>query len=275
MNDQECVSFLQWALPHLRMRWAGFRRVRRQVCRRIDRRLRQLDLVNANEYRNHLDRRDRSDDEWRILDSLCRITISRFYRDRGMFDQLAEAVLPALAERASARQQGDLRCWCAGCASGEEVYTLKLIWDLRQKPRHRRLDLRVLGTDTDSFLLKRARAGLFPSSSLRELPTTWLALAFDRQDTQYRLRDRFRDGVEFHQGDVRREAPDQSFDLVLCRNLALTYFEETQQREVLARIGRHLHGGGALFVGVHEELPEGAAGFSPWPGCRAIFRREG
>lgn len=276
MDDQECVRFLQWALPRLRMRWAGFRKVRRQVSRRIDRRLRELELPDVAAYRSYLEERHQDiDDEWRILDSLCRITISRFYRDRGLFDQLADVVLPELAEQAMTQGRPGLRCWSTGCASGEEVYTLRILWNLRLQPRHRQLGLHVLGTDTDSFLLERAKVGLFPWSSLKELPNEWLALAFDREGTQYRLRDRYRDSVQFQLSDLRQEAPDQTFDLVVCRNLAFTYFEETQQHQVLARIGEHLHPGGALFIGVHEQLPPGVGGFSPWKGCRAVFYRDG
>ena len=167
MDDQECVRFLQWALPRLRMRWAGFRKVRRQVSRRIDRRLRELELPDVAAYRSYLEERHQdTDDEWRILDSLCRITISRFYRDRGLFDQLADVVLPELAEQAMTQGRPGLRCWSAGCASGEEVYTLRILWNLRLQPRHRQLGLHVLGTDTDSFLLERAKVGLFPWSSV-------------------------------------------------------------------------------------------------------------
>ncbi|MHC4897401.1 MAG: CheR family methyltransferase [Planctomycetota bacterium] len=275
MDDQECVRFLQWALPRLRMRWPGFRKVRRQVSRRIDRRLRELELADVTAYRTYLqDRAPDHDDEWQILDSFCRITISRFYRDRGLFDQLADVVLPKLAERAVASGQPGLRCWSAGCASGEEVYTLRILWNLRLQPQHRQVGLHVLGTDADSFVLERARVGLFPRSSLNELPSEWLALAFDREGTQYRLRDRYRDGVELELADIRRSMPDQTFDLIVCRNLVFTYFEETQQQEILTQIAKRLRPGGALFIGVHEQLPAGAKRFSPWRNCRAVFRRE-
>ncbi len=276
MDDQECVRFLQWALPRLRMRWAGFRKVRRQVSRRIDRRLRELELPDAAAYRAHLENRDQDDDdEWQILDSFCRITNSRFYRDRGLFDQLADAVLPRLAEQALADGRPGLLCWSGGCASGEEVYTLRILWNLRLQPQHRQLGLHVVGTDADGFLLERARVGLFPRSSLQELPSEWLALAFDRDGTQNRLRDRYRDGVQFELRDIRHSMPKRTFDLIVCRNLVFTYFEEARQQEILARIGAQLRPGGALFIGVHEQLPAGAKGFSPWKGCRAVFRREG
>ncbi len=151
---------------------------------------------------------------------------------------------------------------------------MRIHWNLRLQPQHRQVNLHVVGTDADGFLLERARVGLFPRSSLKELPSEWLALAFDRDGTQHRLRDRYRDDVEFELRDIRRSMPEQTFDLIVCRNLVFTYFEEAHQQETLVRIAARLRPGGALFIGVHEQLPAGATGFSPWKGCRAVFRRE-
>jgi chemotaxis protein methyltransferase CheR len=134
MREDDCAIFLQWALPRLRLRWAGFRKVRRQVCRRLDRRLHEIGVETLEQYRSRLE----SDaDEWVVLDSLCRITISRLYRDRAVFDLLRSVVLPELHELASL-QSRPVRCWCAGCASGEEVYSLKILWDLEVRPGCRR-----------------------------------------------------------------------------------------------------------------------------------------
>jgi chemotaxis protein methyltransferase CheR len=94
LSDRQCVEFLQWALPRLGMRWEGFRRVRRQVCRRLRRRLSELGLPDLVAYRVHLEHHP---EEWCALDGLVDITISRFNRDRGMFAFLTADVIPALA----------------------------------------------------------------------------------------------------------------------------------------------------------------------------------
>jgi chemotaxis protein methyltransferase CheR len=78
-TDAECVDFLQWALPRLGLRWQGFRKVRRQVCRRVARRIAELGLADADAYRLYL---ERNPQEWDALAELCRVTISRFWRDR-------------------------------------------------------------------------------------------------------------------------------------------------------------------------------------------------
>lgn len=157
MRDEDCVAFLQWALPQLRLRWAGFGKVRRQVCQRLLRRLEELGLVTLDQYRDHL-MRDRA--EWTVLDGLCHITISAFYRDRHVLDALAARVLQEIAK--TARQEGRAaRCWCAGCASGEEVYTLRILWDLRVEPQVPGSQLEVVGTDADEVVLRRAERGCF------------------------------------------------------------------------------------------------------------------
>jgi chemotaxis protein methyltransferase CheR len=86
-------------------------------------RLQELELEGFSDYAAYLLAHP---DEWSVVDSFCRITISRFYRDRQVFEQLSQR-LPKLAKLAIAREDSKLRCWSAGCASGEEVYTLKLL----------------------------------------------------------------------------------------------------------------------------------------------------
>ena len=111
MKDTACISFLQWALPKLNMRWQGFRKVRRQACRRISRRITELHIADIESYRTYL---QEYPEEWQQLDSLCRITISRFCRDRGLFDYLGSRVLPALVRQSAQTGDRTIRCLCIG-----------------------------------------------------------------------------------------------------------------------------------------------------------------
>lgn len=269
MSDADCVQFLQWALPQLRMRWPGFRRVRRQVCRRIERRRQELGLADLAAYRVYLRAHP---EEWRTLDGLCLVTISRFFRDQEIFAFLEHEVLPALAREAVGRA-GPLQAWSAGCASGEEPYTLALLWELGVGTSFPGLSLHVLATDLDEAVIRRARAACYSAGSLRDLPNAWRARAFVPRDDLWCLRPELRRNVTLLRHDVRAGPPDGPFDLLLCRNLALTYFDLELQREVCGRLAACLHPGGALVVGVHESLPEGIAGLAPWPGGRGVYRK--
>lgn len=269
MRNAECVEFLQWALPRLRMRWPGFRKVRRQVCRRIARRLRELGLPNVAAYRDYL---EHNPGEWSRVDDACRITISRFYRDRGVFVSLGTVVLPALACAVVARGDSALRCLSVGCASGEEAYSLKLLRELGPGGEHESLALRITAVDSHPVMLERARRACFHPGSLADLPESWRTRAFDRSDDELCLKARFRQDVCFVQGDVRRSLPAGPFDLVLCRNLAFTYFADSLQRDVLRRLHAVMHEGAALVVGSHESLPPNCIGFGPWDDVRCVFR---
>lgn len=175
------------------MRWSGFRRVRRQVCKRLSRRLRELGLRSLDEYRVHLDAHPA---EWDVLDGLCRITVSRFYRDRAVFDVIRDRILPTLARATQLRDDPVIRCWSAGCASGEEPYGLSLAWDLEVAAAVPGADLRIVATDADAHLLERARMAAYPRGTLKELPDEWIAVAFERADDELRLHPSYRDRVE-------------------------------------------------------------------------------
>lgn len=256
--DSDCVAFLQWALPHLRMRWPGFRKVRGQVCKRIRRRISALDLSGMAAYRQWLEDHP---GEWGILDGMCRITISRFYRDRGVFDALAGQILPGLAGRARAEGR-PLRAWSAGCASGEEPYTLSLIWHFQLKAKFPGLGFHLTATDVDEHMLGRARAGCYPLGALKGLPESWQQEAFYRQAEVFCIKSPFKANIAWLQQDIRKEKPGGCFDLILCRNLVATYFEPDLQRSLFEQMRSASRAGGILVLGGHEQLPEGLPGWS-------------
>jgi chemotaxis protein methyltransferase CheR len=268
--DRRCVDFLQWALPRLGLRWAGFRKVRRQVCRRLRRRLGELELADLDAYREHLEAHP---EEWTVLDALTPITISRFYRDAQVFRALEDEVLPALAAAAAADARDRLGAWSAGCASGEEAYTLALLWHGTLATRFPTLRLEVLASDIDPAMLRRAREATYDASSLRDLPARWRDRGFTRRGRRYCVRPEHRDLVSVRHHDLRTPPPAEPFDVVLCRNAAFTYLAAAGELTALARLTGTLRRGGALVIGLHESLPEPHPGLTAWPGTRAIFRR--
>jgi len=269
MQDAECIEFLQWALPRLHRRWQGFRKVRAQVCKRIDRRCKALDLAGPRAYRDYLERHPA---EWEPLDRLCPITISSFYRDKAVFDFLGTALLPQLARDAHQHAARDLRALSIGCASGEEPYTLGLAWHFHVAPVHREISLHIVATDVLPEMLERARQACYSSSSLKLLPEAWRAQAFEPVAGGYCLRAEYRQGIEFMRQDVRTALPDGRFNLILCRNLVFTYFDEFLQRQTLERILTRLRPGGALVIGRRETLPS-MTKLTTWSEDLGIFRK--
>ena len=244
-------------MPTLQFQWRGFRKVRKQVCKRIDRRIKELGLSGIEAYGEYL-KNHRS--EWERLDGMCRITISHFYRDMGVFAHLGEAVLPELAERAWARGEEHVTIWSAGCASGEESYTLSLIWQMDLARRFRGMELEIVATDSDPAMLSRAEKACYLYSSLKALPASWIEAAFRIENGSYCLEENYKKAVTFLRQDIRHEMPEKLFDMILCRNLVFTYFDDALQRKLLEKIEKKVRPGGYLLIGTHESLPKGTRG---------------
>jgi chemotaxis protein methyltransferase CheR len=180
-------------------------------------------------------------------------------------------VLPDIAARAQ-REHRAVRVWSAGCASGEEPYTLKILWDLELARSCPGVTLAVVATDVDATMLARAREGCFAATSLRELPPFLIGQAFDRVGDRFCVRRRHREGIDFLAQDLRSQAPPFRFDLILCRYVAFTYFALPLQYEVLARLVERLLPDGYLAIGTHERLPA-TPSLLPLPDAPQIFRR--
>ncbi len=252
MQDSECVQFLQWALPQLQMRWSGFRRVHKRVCKRLARRLSKLDLSKLDEYRRYL---EHYPEEWSELDTLCRVVVTRFYRDRRVFAEVFERVLTPLAREVAHSDRGKISAWSIGSASGEEAYTLAILWYHLLASDFPQLALEILGTEVDSHLIERSHHACYPAGTIKNLPEALRTTAFKQRGEDYCLKPRYRSMVRFRQQDIRTTLPDERFDLILCRNLVFTYFDEALQQQTLERILSRLRPGGWLLLGVHETLP--------------------
>lgn len=249
MNN--CVTFLQWALPLMEMRWQGFRKVRRQVCRKIQTRIGELRLNGFPEYRKFLMEHP---EEWKILDSMARISISRFFRDLKTWDILKRSVIPELAGKAMDENR-PLRCWSAGCASGEEPYSLAILWKFQFEREFRGLPIQIIATDADKHMLARAEDAVYSGGSLRDLPGEWASASFLKQDGKFKLDDTIKEMVDFSNEDIRHEMPDGVFDLVFCKNLVAMYFSESLAVRVFAEMAKRIRPGGYLILGNHENFP--------------------
>jgi chemotaxis protein methyltransferase CheR len=254
----------------MHLRWPGFRKVRRQVLKRISRRLQELELPSVEAYRSYLENHPV---EWATLDTLCWISISRFYRDRTVYQCLETQILPHLAQIVIARGESELRCWSVGCAGGEEPYTLAILWKQRLALQFPKLDFRIVATDIDREAIQRGARGCYPASSVKELPAEWRAQAFVTKGEELCLGDDYRAFVTFIVQDIRERAPEGLFHLILCRNLVFTYFDEILQRKATQRLTDSLAPGGALISGKSELIPDGPWGIEPWSPRLGVHRK--
>ncbi len=228
--------------------WAGYRKVRRGVKKRIRRHMEELGCGSFAEYLILIERQP-------AVRETCRqhlsVTISRFMRDRGMWRCLRERCLPELA----LRFPGGLRAWSAGCANGEEAYTVALILLTLDPP-----PLTILATDLRADCLMRAEQGVYDRGSLKELPPEWRERFFValHGGRRYRVRPVLQADIRWRRHDFLTGPPDADpFHLILLRNSLLTYYQGKLLLEAFTRIEAALATGGWLAVGSHEQPPPG------------------
>lgn len=180
---------------------------------------------------------------------------SYFFRDQGQFDLLAQTILPELMARRA--QERRLRLWSAGCASGEEAYSLAMLVD-QLAPRLAGWEVLILGTDISNAALENARRGDYRDWSFRALDETRKQRYFRPRGDKYRIDTRLRDAVTFRHGDlVWNRFPDapaglEDFDLILCRNVFI-YLDAQAVAGITAKFSATLADGGYLLTG-HSEL---------------------
>jgi len=180
---------------------------------------------------------------------------SYFFRDQGQFDLLATTILPELMARRA--KQRRLRLWSAGCASGEEAYSLAMLID-QLAPRLAGWEVLILGTDINTEALENARRGDYRDWSFRALDETRKQRYFRPRGDKYRIDARLRDAVTFRRGDlVGDRFPDaqaglEDFDLILCRNVFI-YLNTQAVAQITAKFSATLADGGYLVTG-HSEL---------------------
>ncbi|MHC5024708.1 MAG: CheR family methyltransferase, partial [Planctomycetota bacterium] len=133
--------------------------------------------------------------------------------------------------------------------------------------------LQILATDVDEVMLDRARRGCYGPSSLTDVPDEWLADSFTAQDGEQCVRAECRRGVEFRLQDIRAGQPTGPFDLILCRNLVFTYFDEALQQSVGRALVARLREDGLLVAGKQEAIPAAALGLVEWSPRTGIYRR--
>jgi len=252
MNKNKEINFIKWALSKLGYRWDGFRKPRGQVAKRIQERMHELDLQGGySQYKKYLENHPA---EWSLLDSLCNVTISRFFRDRELWDFLRRDLLKHLLHN---EQTKPLQIWSAGCCNGEEPYTISMILEMLSKKETLNRDLSILATDRNTDVLNRAKRGLYPGGALRELTEEEIRTFFIKisGEEKYRIRDRVKKNTEFEQSDIRHSVPERIFDIIFCRNLVFTYFAKKEQKRFLDRIYPVLKNSGYLIIGGDEKIP--------------------
>jgi chemotaxis methyl-accepting protein methylase len=255
----------------MRRHGVDFRRYKpRCFMRRLRVRMRAVGAPDLESYAGYLRSRP---EEVESLFSTLAINFSFFNRDPGLFEILGKRILPELAR---AFPEGPLRLWSAGCAAGEEIYSLGILAHQSLAPEDvQRLEL--LGTDIDEGALAEAREGVYPRSRLGFLDNSLIGQYFHpvAGGGTLRVNDDLRRLAEFRRADLLRPAPYRDVALVCCRNVMI-YLEPKHQEEVLENLAAALGRRGILALGRVERLVGTARGlFEIVDAAERVFRRHG
>ncbi|MGZ3525610.1 MAG: CheR family methyltransferase, partial [Thermodesulfobacteriota bacterium] len=241
-------EFLKEVAPLFGLQWRAFRR--RGVKRKIERRLAQFGLSHFDEY---LIKINEDPEEQVRLSEILTVTISRFYRDRKLFELVENSIIPALIQ--NKEEKGEFKIWSIGCANGEEPYSLSMLWKAKFENKFPKIRLTILGTDINEALLERAKEGRYKESSLKEVPEEIIKRFFRTEGGFYFIDRSVGESIVFRKHDIIHEGPFPGMDIVFCRNLAFTYFSREYQVNVLKKISESLNEGGYLVIGADEMLP--------------------
>ena len=212
-------------------------------------------------------------EEYKRLASAFLINVTQFFRDPDLFQYLRETLLPALVEEARDWDR-ELRVWSAGCATGEEAYSLAILLAETLGDRRDSYQVRIFATDLDEEAIAFARRGLYPPSALSDIDPEVRSRWFVRNGDQYEVAKEIRSLVVFGQHDLGQRAPFPRIDLALCRNV-LIYFTPDLQRRALQLFAFALREGGRLVLGKAESAaPDGDHFVLEQPRLK-VYRRAG
>ena len=237
----------------------------------------RLQATKASSYRDYMAILDANPTEYeRLLRSLT-IKLTEFFRDAEAFQVLEEIVLPELIGRQEdreTRRQGDreiltvspppplspspsLRIWSAGCASGEEPYSVAILLAEILGPRLADFEISIYGTDVDEEVITRARRAEYEAARVAGVKKEWLDRYFTYNNGKYKVKGKIRRLVKFGLLNLVSDPPISRLDLLLCRNV-LIYFSRELQERLFMRFHRALNEGGFLVLG-KAEVPIGPA----------------
>lgn len=236
------------------------------IRRRIERQMRFLRLETYPDYLAHL--RENPDDV-RTLAQDSLISVTTFFRDRDAFDRINQELEKSLAQKTG---EQEYRVWVAGCATGEEAYSLAILLTEIIQKLGKRLILKIFATDLDQEAVLEARSGVYSIQDVKDVPPELLEKYFLRRGDAYEAKKSLRESIVFARQDLIQSAPFVKVDLVSCRNVMI-YFDSALQKRVFEIFHYSLVPDGLLFLGNSESASEASSLFQPVDKKAKIFRR--
>lgn len=240
------------------------------VERRIDRRMAIHSISTVEKYADYL---KNNPNEIDLLFKELLIGVTSFFRDAAVWQRLADVALPELLERR--RDETKLRAWVVGCSTGEEAYSLAMIFaeTVQRLPQYAEHTLQIFATDLSRDAIATARRGVYAALRDTDVSSSRIARYFTEHDGTYRIAKSIRDMVLFAEQDVILDPPFTRLDLIVCRNLMI-YFDATLQHRLLPLFHYSLRPGGVLVLGSSETVGRFNRLFLPLDGKLRLYLRQ-
>lgn len=217
--------------------------------RRVQKRMQMLLILSYSDYTDYL---QLDSEEFTHLFSIIEINVTSFFRDADSWDYVVAQLIPRIITGKSTQEP--IRVWSAGCASGEEIYTLAMLLAEALGMEQYNAQIKIFATDVDVDALKHARKGSYSASKVADIPGKLLKKYFEQIGSHYVVCRDLRPSIIFSCHNVIQDASMSKIDLLVCRNV-LIYFNIESQMKVLARFHFSLKDRGFLFLGQAEMIP--------------------
>ncbi len=237
------------------------------VMRRIERRLMLNQTMDLDAYAERL---SHDPNELSALYKDLLIGVTKFFRDREAFDRLEKEVVSNLLNRK--RPEDEIRVWVAGCATGEEAYSIAMVLHAHFEAVGRNQNIKIFATDVHRASLEFASAGIYDEASLSEVTPTRLERYFHRQGNVFHVVPELRRMIVFAPHNVIKDAPFTKMDLITCRNM-LIYLSTPAQKKVLSLFLFGLKTRGILFLGPSESPGDLASEFDTLDNQWKLYRK--
>jgi two-component system, chemotaxis family, CheB/CheR fusion protein len=263
--DQDLEVLLDYLRRSRGFDFTGYKRT--SLTRRLDKRIQE---VGADGYLSYLDLLEVDPEEFAQLFNTILLNVTSFFRDPPAWEYLSAEVVPQLT---TDKPDGEpIRIWSAGCASGEEAYTLAMVVAEALGPEAVRERVKIYATDVDEEALSQARQARYTAKQVEGVPPELLERYFDRNGDGYVFSKELRRSVIFGRHDLIQDAPISRIDLLVCRN-TLMYLNSETQAHVLARLSYALREGGYLLLGKAEMLLAHSDLFTATDLNRRVFQK--
>ncbi|MDA3936467.1 MAG: protein-glutamate O-methyltransferase CheR [Actinomycetota bacterium] len=240
------------------------------VERRVASRLRSLDL---HSYRQYVDYLDGHPDEYGELLNILTINVTDFYRDSPVYDIFRRRIVPDMLDEKLRRRNRMIRAWSAGCATGQEPYSMTMSFLDGMAGHTESFLLSVTGTDLDPKALAIAQAATYDIDKLSHIPKTHQVKYIEMDGSVFHIKPEVTKHVRFRQMNLFEDRPVSMYDVIFCRNVFI-YFTREQQERILDTFWSALSRGGYLVLGRSEKLaPSVAARLELVDGRERIYRK--